>query len=208
MPSPKDFRFFRTLFGLSCDIYMDGLFLDGVRLLNRDEFEAVVVTHQAEVYRYVRYLGAIAATAEDITQDTFLAAIRRTEPWEKLDERSRAAWFRGIARNLFLQSCRKAQRGETTVDPTHLQDAEATWKEEFLRGGDGFDYLEALRHCLESLSERDGRAIALRYRERASRKRMADLLELSENGIKSLLRRIRAALAECVNKRLALGDAR
>ena len=176
--------------------------------MNREESEAVVIAHQAEIYRYLRYLGAAPATAEDIAQDTFLAALRRTDPWEKLDERSRAAWFRGIARNLFLQSCRKAQRAETTVDPAHLEDAEAIWKDDFLRGGDGFDYLEALRHCLESLPERDRRAVSLRYRERASRKRMAELLELSENGIKSLLRRIRAALAECVNKRLTLGDAR
>ena len=176
--------------------------------MNRDEFEAVVIAHQAEIYRYLRYLGALPATAEDIAQDTFLVLLRRAEPLDGLNAASRAAWFRGIARNLFLQSCRKAKRGETTVDPAHLEDAEATWQSEFLRGGDGFDYLEALRQCLKALPDRERRAVALRYHERASRKQMADLLNLSEDGIKSLLRRVRAALAECVSKRLAVEDAR
>ena len=166
-----------------------------------------MVAHQAEIYRYVRYLGAVPATAEDIVQDTFLAALRRMAPWERLNAVSRAAWFRGIARNLFLQSCRKARRGETVVDPAHLADAETIWRDEFLRDGDGFDYLEALRKCLEALPDRERRAVTLRYHERVSRKRMADLLHLSEEGIKSLLRRIRAALAECVSKRLALENA-
>lgn len=40
----------------------------------------MVRTHRAEVYRYVRYMGAGWQVAEDLDQETFLAACRSTHP--------------------------------------------------------------------------------------------------------------------------------
>jgi RNA polymerase sigma-70 factor, ECF subfamily len=170
--------------------------------VDRLELTAIVRVNQAGIYRYLRYLGADRPTAEDLVQETFLAAFKsRTAEQDLL---SPSAWLRGIARNLFLQHCRRARRSPAVVGGEHLERAETTWRKVFLRDGDGFDYLEALRGCLQDLPPKQRGALDMRYRDKKSRGEMAQFLGISEDGIKSLLRRLRAALADCVEKRLAL----
>jgi RNA polymerase sigma-70 factor, ECF subfamily len=88
------------------------------------------------------------------------------------------------------------------LDNAALDRAEATWTQEFLRGGDGFDFAEALRNCLGLLEPKQREMLDLRYVHRASRAEMAARGEMTENGIKSFLRRIRSLLADCVRRRL------
>lgn len=174
--------------------------------MDRSELESLVRIHQAAIYRYARYVGADAVAAEDIVQETFLAAFRgRAIPGT--GSSAEAAWLRGIARNIFLQHCRRARTGPITADSDFLEQAEAAWSGEFLRSDDGFDYVEALHQCLETLSPEQRRIIEQRYAEKKSREEMARQAGLSENGIKSVLRRIRATLAECIRKRLKLEQA-
>src|SRR5262245_1669606 len=171
--------------------------------MNRDELETLVRTHQAEVYRYVRYLGAMErGLAEDLVQETFLAAFQSPNPAPANDVRRQSGWLRGIARNLFLAHCRKARNSPVHADSSSLQRAEECWAVEFLRDGDGFDYVEALRRCLGTLGQKQRRFLDLRYAEKKSRVEMAQLLRMTEDGIKSALQRIRAALMDCIQRRI------
>jgi len=172
--------------------------------LDRQELAALVRAHQAELFRYMRYLGADRVAAEDLVQETFLAAFRSDAVPETGDDRTVARWLRGVARNLFLQHCRRSRRTPVTVDAAALEQAETTWRGAFLRGGDGFDTVEALRRCLEGLSADQRRVLDLRYAEGRSRADMAVVLAMTENGVKSLLQRLRARLAECVERRLRM----
>lgn len=160
--------------------------------------ETLVRTHQAELYRYARYLGAERATAEDLVQETFLAAFRAEDP-----EHAAAPWLRGILRNQFLNWCRRRRLAPQSADPAALSQAESVWQDVFLRDGDGFDYLQALRKCLADQPEKHRQALDLQYAQKKSRAEIARLLSLTEDGVKSFMRRIRARLAECVGKRLA-----
>lgn len=170
--------------------------------MQRSDLELLVRAHQAEVFRYLRYLGADAAEAEDLVQETFLAALG-AEPQAPADDlRGRSAWLRGIARNQFLMHCRRARTSPVRADSESLRRSEEAWSTRFLRDGDGFDYVEALRRCVDSLGENQRHAIDLRYVEKASRTEMASALKMSGDGVKSLLRRIRTALAECVKRNL------
>jgi RNA polymerase sigma-70 factor (ECF subfamily) len=173
--------------------------------MDRDELAEVVRAYQAGLYRYVRYLGASSSTAEDLVQDAFLVAFRKADGLAGGGE-ARSAWLRGVARNLFLRHCRREHRNPTLVDAASLEQAEAIWTAEFLRGGDGFDYVEALRECLKALPDDRRHAIDLRYRDRTTRAEMARLLGMTENGVKSLLRRVRRSLADCIRRRLALEE--
>jgi len=172
--------------------------------MDKEALAAMVRSHQAEVYRYLRYLGADASAAEDLVQETFLAAFRSANAPCDTGGRGMAAWLRGIARNFWLRHCRRSRTDPVRADSELLERAEGVWADEFLRGGDGFDYVEALHKCLEALSERERYALDLRYAERKPRSDMAGLLQMTEDGVKSLLRRIRAALAECIRRRLEL----
>jgi RNA polymerase sigma-70 factor (ECF subfamily) len=173
-------------------------------MLSRAELETLVRTHQAEIYRYVRYLGADRDVAQDLVQETFLAACRATHPVLNADLRQRAAYLRGIARNQFLYWCRQHRRGPYPAAPEELERADLIWNDEFLRKGDGFDYVEALRECLKDLPENARGVLDLRYAQDKSREEMAGLLKMTEDGIKSLLRRVRSALGDCIRKRLGL----
>ena len=64
-------------------------------------------------------------------------------------------------------------------------------------------YLAALGDCLEvAVTPRVRRALELQYRDRASRGEIASQLDLAVEGVKTLLRRARSALRDCVERRL------
>ncbi len=71
-----------------------------------------------------------------------------------------------------------------------------------LRSGDGFDYVEALQKCLAKLQGQQRRVLDMFYGEAFSRIQIAEAMNMSEDGIKSLLRRVRTALRNCVQTRL------
>jgi RNA polymerase sigma-70 factor (ECF subfamily) len=172
--------------------------------LDRATLEALIRAHQAELYRYARYLGADGFTAEDVVQDTFLAAAEGPPPRADLANARRAsAWLRGVARNVFLMHCRSKRTSPVKVDSDYLEKAESIWASRFLREGDGFDYVEALRRCLETLPRKQRRVIDLQYVHRKARAEMATLFNMTDDGIKSLLRRVRAILADCIERRLS-----
>lgn len=177
--------------------------------MTAEELETLIRMHQAEIYRYVRYLGAESVTvAEDLVQETFLAAYKREgrADAEGAAIREPAAWLRGIARNLFLMHCRRRKSSPVRVDSASLERAEATWTAEFLREGDGFDYIEALRACLRKLADKHRKLLDLHYSEGKSRAEIAASFQMSEDGVKSLMRRLRAVLGDCIRRQVAVQD--
>lgn len=168
--------------------------------MDKRTLAAIVQEHQVGIYRYLRYLGADMHLAEDLTQEVFLAILQRPEMQE--NEQPSPGYLRGIARNLFLVNCRK-NKGILLADLEFALDrAEASWSSFFLRHGDGSDYAEALEKCLANLPPDKRRVLDLQYRQNQSRAQIAAASELTEDGVKSLLRRIRQELANCVSRRL------
>ena len=175
--------------------------------LGRDELRALILAHQAEVLRYLRYLGADASTAEDLAQEAFLIAWKSRSVRAR-EEAGRAAWLRGVARNVFLMHCRRERRSPERVTLASLDEAEDVWQTEMLRGGDGFHTVEALRRCVAELDGKKRAAIDRRYAKGESRGRIAAVLGMTEDGVKSLLRRVRKALHDCITRRLAAEGSR
>ena len=157
---------------------------------------ALIEQHQARLWRYLRYLGCDDAQADDLLQETFLAVLRKG-----IEDRGYAAtsaYLRTTARNLFLMALRQSSRQPLLED---LESAEQVWCR--WHGDDGGEaHLEALRACLETLDGRARRAVDLRYREERGRAAMAAELEMSEDGVKTLLRRTRELIRRCIASRL------
>jgi RNA polymerase sigma-70 factor (ECF subfamily) len=181
--------------------------------MTHDTLEMIVRTHQAMVYRYLRYMGAATDVAEDVAQETFLAAYRSASvPLEDASaEGGRcAAWLRGVARNQLLMHFRKARSNPHTSDPTVLEEAmeeaDAVWHAEVLRASDGFDYHEALQACLAGLQGTQRKVLDMFYGEEYSRAQIGEALNMSEDGVKSFLRRVRGALRKCVLGRLGIPE--
>ncbi|MEX2186908.1 MAG: sigma-70 family RNA polymerase sigma factor [Pirellulales bacterium] len=160
--------------------------LDGASLARR---------HQAEIWRYLRFLGCDHGQAEDVTQETFLAVLKK--PPDCRDAAAVRAYLRTVARNTFLALLRKTRR-EAEFD---LDAAEQIWADTHPRDG-GDERLAALDDCLAALEGRARQAIDLAYRESKSRGDIAAALDMSEDGVKSLLRRTRDVLRQCVDRKV------
>jgi RNA polymerase sigma-70 factor (ECF subfamily) len=156
----------------------------------------LVRAHQASVWRYLRLLGCDPAQADDLTQETFLAVLRR--PFADQGPVAAAAYLRQVARNLFLKALRRPGARPREVDLDQAEEALAGFE-----GQDGGDeYLDALGQCLTTLSGRVRRVLDLRYRDGLSRTELAAAMGLSADGIKSLMARARAALKQCIEQRI------
>jgi RNA polymerase sigma-70 factor, ECF subfamily len=167
------------------------------------DLAGLVHRHQATVWRYVRFLGADRTEADDLTQETFLALTRAD--FVERDERQTAGYVRTVARNQLLALRRKQNREICTVE---LEAADTVWAAATGPGGGLDDYLEALRHCVAGLEGRAKQVIDLAYRVGASRGAIATELAMQPDGVKTLLRRTRDVLRECVERKLnrQLGD--
>lgn len=158
---------------------------------------------QARLRAFIRSLGARSEAVDDFAQEALLVA------YEKLAEFRRdgdfGAWVRGIARRLVAGALRKEKRREqilcdhvtevlVATAPAELHPLAETAQE---------DRLSALRACLEKLPERARQLLHLRYFEEASPGVIAGRLERSANDVRQQLFRLRRALLECVEGRLA-----
>jgi RNA polymerase sigma-70 factor (ECF subfamily) len=141
-------------------------------------------------------LGADPPEADDLTQETFLAVARAA--FEERCSRQTAAYLRTIAGNQLRMLRRRQSREGACVS---LEAAEAIWAE--AAGDDGLEsYLDALRECLAGIDGRARQAIDLQYRDNSSREQIAQRLEIKPEGIKTLLRRTRQVLRDCIERRL------
>jgi len=158
--------------------------------------DILVRQHQAGVWRYLRLLGCDDATADDLTQETFLAMMR--VPFTDHDPRATAAWLRKKACFLFLEQVRTGRRRRETRLAGMADEVYA----EYAGDDDGRGYLQALRECLAGLPPRSRQAVELRYGARSGREEMAALLGLRPNGVKTLLQRVRAQLRTCIERKI------
>ncbi len=163
------------------------------RLLDETDVVRLVQSHQVEVWRYLRYLGASAELADDLVQEAFLQLLRA--PFEERTPAATAGWLRTVARNQYIRSFRVPP-----FQPAELDAIEAGWTG-FAGEDGGQETLERLRACLERLDGRAREAVRLHYEERRSRRGVGRRLGIGEDGVKSLLRRTRALLRDCVERK-------
>ena len=158
----------------------------------------LVRDHQAGVWRYLRYLGADPPEADDLTQETFLALARSGFVEQTTAQTN--VYLRTTARRQLLMLRRTQRRRINTVD---LDAAGSVWGQAFDSTNPWDDHVEAARGCVEKLDGRAKQAIDLAYRQGEGREAMAEKLAMKPDGVKTLLRRTRAKLRECIEKTLA-----
>jgi len=163
------------------------------RTIEHHDVVRLVQQHQVEVWRYLRFLGASNELADDLAQETFLQLLRA--PFVERAPAATAAWLRTVARSLYVKSFRRPPFLLAEVETI-----EAAWTG-FARDDAGHESLEALRDCVQQLDGRAREVVRLHYEERRSRRDIGERLGLGEDGVKSLLRRTRSILRECVERR-------
>ena len=106
-----------------------------------------------------------------------------------------------------LEYCTIDPDGDTVDNCTDNCPANANTTQvdaESAAGADGNlgGYLDALRECVGQLKDRARRVVDLHYRDGASREAIAAELDMKPAGVKTLLRRTRELLRECVDRKV------
>jgi RNA polymerase sigma-70 factor, ECF subfamily len=158
--------------------------------------EMLVKEHQAALLRYLRFLGCDEALAQDLAQESFIALIEAD--FEIREAKATSAYLRTTARNFYFMWLRKTRREVRLPEEDVL---EAAWHEN--EGDDGgMRYRQALSNCMQQLTQRAQLALKLRYGENASREQIGFAIGLEEEGAKTLMRRAKDKLRECIRKQV------
>lgn len=151
---------------------------------------------RAALWRYLRVLGADAATADDLAQEAFLVALRRPD-FAHDAAGATFIFLRTTARHLWLKSRRRRQSLREVDEADRVWDARCADR--------GEEYLAALELCVDQLPERSRALLAATYGERRGRAAAGADFGMRPEGIKSALRRLRAFLHDCIERRLGGG---
>lgn len=171
--------------------------------MTREGLEELIEAHQAELFRYLRFIGADYPVAEDMVQETFLKAFQAERFPDLGDMEGRRAWLRRIAHNSFIDHCRRHSRSPVSFSSEQAEVAEAFWEKDFIQHDEGFGCMEALESCLEKMSEKQRAMLDAFYSARRSRDEIAESMGITADGVKMALRRVRAALAKCIQQQLS-----
>jgi RNA polymerase sigma-70 factor (ECF subfamily) len=165
----------------------------------------LLLKHQGSLYAFIMACVRSYPDADDIWQAVSLATIQADNAPH--DDGPFLAWAREIARRRVLEHFRTTRR-LIPLDPGVVQ-ALVEAADRIERRVPGVSRREALLECLEKLPPESQQLLAARY-DGASSISVAALAQRfgrSEQGVYSLLYRIRNLLRDCVERRLSLEGA-
>ena len=159
------------------------------------EFDRVLKATHGEVRAYLASLGVPLDCVDDLAQEVYLAWFRGPE--QRPVEVATVRWLKGIARRMALNFFRSSKRREeqrlaivAELLATESLDAPMPADE------------AALAHCLGEVSERNRAVLRLRYEEKLPSHAVGERLGMTAEAVRILLMRLRAALRDCIAKRL------
>jgi RNA polymerase sigma-70 factor (ECF subfamily) len=172
----------------------------GERRLDQRDAARLLTRHHTALYGYIYACVRSHHDAEDILQNVSVVVIESLATLR--DEAGFLPWAREIARRCSLAHCRKHRRTQT-LDPELVQRlAEAA--DALERDTPADDHREALLACLEQLPPASRDLLARRYDgESGDAADLAARFGRSVQGIYAQIKRIKAALRDCVSRRLA-----
>jgi RNA polymerase sigma-70 factor, ECF subfamily len=139
------------------------------------------------VYGYLLHrTGGSPALAEDLTQETFLAAVRELKKGRRPD--TPIPWIYGIARHKLLDHYRRRERAERALSTV---DAEVDGVAVEAGPDSGHERFVA---ALDAVPASQRAALVLHHLDGFSMREVADLLGKSEKAVESLLGRGRESL--------------
>ncbi|MES2995456.1 MAG: RNA polymerase sigma factor [Verrucomicrobiota bacterium] len=162
--------------------------------MDRVAFSRLVLEHHRPLLAYARVLAGPSQRAEEIVQDTFVAA------WQAVGKfditRDFGAWLRGIARNKWKDQCRMHRREIPLDEETlgRLEEAMHRWS-----GPEGEpELLSRLADCRRKLPDLLAQAVREYYFRADDGDTAAEALGIPPATLRKRLERARQALRQCL----------
>jgi len=146
-------------------------------------FAALYHRHLARVYRYLRYRVRSEEDAQDLTTQTFMAALESLQSYRGTG--TVAAWLLGIAHHKLVDWQRKILPTVPLIEAVAIPDRQMLPEEQALQILEQQSLAEAILHLTPDRAE----AITLRYFGELSNREVAEIMGKNEAAIKMLIHR-------------------
>lgn len=163
-----------------------------------DLIPQLINEHQASVWRYLRALGCPSDLAEDLTQETFLAAFAR--PFDYRGPAAAASYLRRSAYHRYISYLQKKRVAQVELGEIEIN--EATWSRWYQDNREHSEVVDILNECMAELPPKSRFALELRFRDGCSRQEIAEQLAMTEHGAKNLMQRAKKRLRQSIEMRL------
>jgi RNA polymerase sigma-70 factor (ECF subfamily) len=179
---------------------VDSVFNEGMEPTDRStEFLTLLTQHDRALALYVYGLVSPAVDADDILQQAKMVMWRSFDQFEL--GTNFLAWARKVAFNQILTYRRQRKRDHLPLSEETL---EAIGHEVAKLSDDGGDLRrEALQECVNRLPEEQRQMVLLRYYEDLDVDAVAARISSTTGAVYRALSRVRYALLECVERRVA-----
>jgi len=169
-------------------------------------FEILVRENEAMLMTYLRAAVRNQTAVDDLFQETMLVA------WRRLNEYDRSCpfgpWIRGIAAKLIMAHFRKAKSDIMITGCDALEYLSKQIEHIHERPGDTWEQkIDALKHCIEALSDNYKEIIELRYFKHHSPSRISEITTVSLEAVRKRLQRARAQLLDCLRRKKVVMEA-
>ncbi len=166
------------------------------------QFTALFVKHERQLYGYIAAMLGHPAEAEDLLQETGKAL------WKKFEDYDPSLpflpWAKKFARYEVLNYLGRQRTRRKYFSNEMIELIAEDW--EIVEAQHDARIL-ALESCVEELPENSRRLLNDRYRDANSLQDVAARMETTPNALYKTLQRVRKALRDCVNRRVAEGGA-
>lgn len=178
-----------------------------------------VSLYSDDLFRWSFYKTNNKETAEDLVQETFLAAVKSLDKFQGNSQPK--TWLFSIMNNKIIDFHRKKFR-EAVINPSSINERQdginvmenffdsegnwnpdtmpSTWKE--MEGNllDNMEFKEVLQHCLQRLPENWFSAIQFKYLEKKDGKEICKELGITSSNYWQILHRAKLQLRICLEK--------
>ncbi len=165
-----------------------------------EAFAPIYERYYDRVYLYLLRRCGNPATAEDLTSDTFMKAMRAI-PNFRFREVPLLAWLFRIAHNTFISHCRKEKiRTLFRVENKPEGTAAEYWDPAQCRKMDYEEAGKLIAKMIRRLKPHDQFIVTLRYYEEMSMRDVAAAVEMTEGCVRTRLHRALVRLRKLVEK--------
>ncbi len=162
-----------------------------------EQFIEQYTASQPQLLGYVMAAIGNLPDSQDVLQKANLTMWRKAETFDS--SRAFMPWAIGFLRTQILSYYRDRKRERLLFDDDVVEKIQAIAETNIDRIADRD---RALGQCLTKLKDDHRAVLALRYANRKSMEQIAEICGRSVDGVKSLLKRLRDVLTDCLEKEL------
>lgn len=155
---------------------------------------------QPMIAAFIRSVIPDFHTAEDVLQQTAFVVFEKLDEYD--ESRPFVTWAISIARYTSMHSLRSYSRDRHVFDSNEIERIANAFS---AFQGEAGPMAEALDYCIKKVEGRHRQLLTLKYQKNLSARQIGQQLNMRENAVFTMLSRIRSALRNCIERRIADG---